>query len=100
MPSNESHLRHNYVGKKETMTPEHWQKVKEIFQSALERAPGERSAFLSSACRGDDDLRREIESLIASHEKSGEFIDSPAYEAAAELIVNEKAELKPGQVIG
>jgi hypothetical protein len=38
--------------------------------------------------------------LIASHEKDGSFIDSPAYEAAAELIVNEKAELKPGQVIG
>ena len=82
------------------MTPERWQKVKEIFQSALERAPSERSAFLAGACGGDETLREEVESLIASHEKDGSFIDSPAYEAAAELIVNEKAELKPGQVIG
>src|SRR5260370_17298272 len=82
------------------MTPERWQKVKEIFQAALERAPGERSAFLERMCGGDESLRREVESLVAAHEKDGGFIDSPAYEAAAELIVDEKAELKPGQTIG
>src|SRR6266478_736270 len=82
------------------MTPEGWQKVREIFQAALDRAPGERSAFLSSRCGGDEALRKEVESLIASHEKDGSFIDSPAYEAAAELIMDEKAELKPGQKIG
>jgi serine/threonine protein kinase len=82
------------------MTPDRWQKVKEIFQAALDRAAGERSAFLSEACGVDEALRREVESLLASHEKDGSFIDSPIYEAAAELIVNEKAELKPGQVAG
>src|SRR5438552_18556070 len=81
------------------MKPERWQKVKEIFQAALEHAPGERSAFLAEACGGDKSLRKEVESLIASHEKSGEFIDSPAYEAAAELIVDKKAELNPGQTV-
>src|SRR5437899_2524318 len=82
------------------MTRERWQKVKEIFQAAVDRAPGEQSDFLASACGEDEMLRKEVESLIDSHEKSGEFIDSPAYEAAAELIVDEKAELKPGQMIG
>src|SRR5437870_5010445 len=82
------------------MTRERWQKVKEIFQAAVDRAPGEQSDFLASACGEDEMLRKEVESLIDSHEKSGEFIDSPAYEAAAELIVDEKAELKPGQTIG
>src|SRR5207244_1723282 len=74
--------------------------VKEIFQAALEREPGERAAFLSQACGGEESLRREVESLLASHEKDGSFIDSPAYEAAAESIADEKAELKPGQVFG
>jgi hypothetical protein len=64
------------------MTAERWQQVKEIFQSALDRAPGERSAFLTSACGGDEALRKEVESLIASHEKTGTFIDSPAYEGS------------------
>src|SRR2546426_12742355 len=82
------------------MTPERWQQIKEIFQSALDRVPSERSAFLANACSGDDSLRQEVESLIASHAKDGSFIDSPAYEAAAQQIVDDKAELKPGQVIG
>src|SRR5438132_10054108 len=82
------------------MTPERWQRVKDIFQSALERAPGEQSAFLADECGGDEALRNEVQSLLASHERSGEFIDSPAYEAAAELIMNDKTELKPGQTIG
>jgi len=80
------------------MTPERWQKVKEIFQAALDRAPEERSAFLSSACGGDEVLRREVESLIASHEKDGSFIDSPAYEAAADVLSGDQ-ELKAGQTI-
>ena len=82
------------------MTPERWQQVKQIFTSALQHAPGERPAFLANACRGDEALRKEVESLIASHEKDGSFIDSPAYEAAAELLVAENAELKAGQTIG
>jgi eukaryotic-like serine/threonine-protein kinase len=82
------------------MTPERWRRVKEIFQSAIQRAPGERAVFLESACDGDEVLRKEVESLIMSHEKSGEFIDSPAYEGAAEMIVDDKAELKPGQAVG
>src|SRR5438132_123190 len=82
------------------MTSERWQKVKEIFQAVLERAPEDRSAFLARTCGEDESLRKEVESLIASHEKTGTFIDAPAYEAAAELIMNDKAQMKPGQEIG
>ena len=81
------------------MTPERWQKVKEIFQAALECAPDERSDFLSSACGGDEALRKEVESLLASHEKDGSFIDSPAYQASAEMLTDDQ-ELKAGQTIG
>ena len=55
------------------MKPERWQQVNDLFQSAAERAPEERAAFLEEACHGDEDLRREVESLLTSHEKSGEF---------------------------
>src|SRR5437016_1366587 len=82
------------------MTPERWQQIKETFQAVLDRAPEERAAFVASACAGDESLRREVESLLAAHEKDGSFIDSPAYEVAAELIMDDKAELKPGQKIG
>jgi hypothetical protein len=46
------------------MTPDQWQKVKELFQTALERAPAERQAFLVEACRGDEELVREVLSLL------------------------------------
>src|SRR5437868_2492791 len=82
------------------MTPEKWQQVKEIFNSALNYRPEERSLFISQACSGDEQLRSEVESLIASHEESGSFIDKPAFEAAASMLANERAELMPGQAIG
>ncbi|HEV8371088.1 MAG TPA: protein kinase [Pyrinomonadaceae bacterium] len=81
------------------MTPERWQQVKAIFNSAIQCLPEERNSFLSQACSGDDQLRSEVESLIASYEKSGEFIDEPAYQAASWL-AEEKPELKVGQTVG
>lgn len=80
------------------MTPERWQKVKEIFEAALKVEPAQRSLFLSRACGSDDNLRLEVESLIAAHEKDGSFIDAPAYEAAAELLRGDQ-ELKVGRRI-
>ena len=82
------------------MTPERWQQVKEIFNSAINYHPEERGSFLSQACSGDENLRREVESLIASHEQSGEFIDQPAFVAAASLLADEKVELRAGETIG
>src|SRR4029078_12417862 len=82
------------------MTPERWQQVKEIFNSAITYRPEERSSFVSHACSGDAELRHEVESLIASHEQSDGFIDKPAFEAAASLLTREKIELNSGQMIG
>jgi serine/threonine protein kinase/tetratricopeptide (TPR) repeat protein len=46
-----------------------WQRVKELFSSALEREQAQRNAFLADACGGDDSLRREVESLLAEHQQ-------------------------------
>lgn len=81
------------------MTPERWQQVKEIFHSALQHEPARRQTFLTEACGNDNELRLEVESLISSHEKGGSFIDSPAYQSAAELLAGDRTELHPGQVV-
>ncbi len=39
-------------------------RVKEIFIAARERPEGERDAFLKAACGGEEDLRREVETLL------------------------------------
>jgi serine/threonine protein kinase len=82
------------------MTPERWQKVKEIFHAALDKPAADRTQFIAQASNGDDELRKQVESLLSSSEKDGSFIDSPAYAAAATLITHEPAELKKGSTIG
>ena len=83
-----------------TVTPERWQRINELFRSTLEREPGGRSAFLAEACAGDDPLRLEVETLIASHDQSGSFMEAPAFEAAAELLAGDQVEPLVGQRIG
>src|SRR5215208_1725481 len=82
------------------MTPERYQQIGEIYHSALELGLAQRTAFLAQACAGDEDLLREVESLIASNEQAGEFIQSPALEVAAELLTTHEAGLLPGKSLG
>jgi serine/threonine-protein kinase len=53
------------------MTVDRWGSVQELFHEALQHPPSDRSAFLSEACQGDSDLRREVLSLMAAHEGAG-----------------------------
>ena len=62
--------------------------------------PAERAAFLDQACLGDEDLRREVESLLASSDQAEEFLKSPAVEDAAQLLANTKNNSMLGQRLG
>jgi serine/threonine protein kinase len=70
------------------MQPERWQKISQIFQSALGLKPEERVAYLTKKCGRDESLRREVELLIESHQKANDenFIGAPAVERAAPLL--------------
>ncbi|HWY39437.1 MAG TPA: protein kinase [Chthoniobacterales bacterium] len=82
------------------MKAERWQQVNDLFHSAAERAPEERAAFLDEACHGDEGLFREVESLLASYERAENFIESPAFEIAPELLTNDMAGALVGELIG
>jgi eukaryotic-like serine/threonine-protein kinase len=82
------------------MKAERWKQVNDLFQSALEHAPGERVAFLDEACHDDEDMRREVESLLTSHERAENFIEVPAFEVAPELATNDSAGALVGKLIG
>src|SRR5437660_2063951 len=47
------------------MNPERWQQIEKLYNEALERKSDERSAFIDAVCRGDQNLRPLIESLLA-----------------------------------
>src|ERR1700726_2310157 len=82
------------------MEAERWQQVNDLFQSAAERAPEERAKFLEEACHGDEGLCREVESLLASHERAENFIESPAFAVAPELLTDDRAGASVGELIG
>jgi eukaryotic-like serine/threonine-protein kinase len=82
------------------MKAERWKQVNDLFQSAVERAPGERAAFLDEACHGDDGLRREVGSLLTSYERSENFIELPAFQVAPELVTNDRTGALVGKLIG
>jgi tRNA A-37 threonylcarbamoyl transferase component Bud32 len=65
------------------MSPERWRQIENIYCDALELDLTARAAFLGQACAGDDELRREVESLIAAHEQAGHFITTPAMDVVA-----------------
>src|ERR1035438_10842530 len=54
------------------MDSERWKRVDNLLQAALERAPGERDAFLRQACAGDEAIEREVRSLLASQQRAGD----------------------------
>ena len=82
------------------MKPERWKQVNDLFQSAIERAPEERAAFLDESCYGDEGMRREVESLLTSHERAENFIELPAFEVAPELVTSDTAGPLVGKLIG
>ena len=82
------------------MTPERWQQIEKIYDSALEVAENERPAFLETACAGDEALREEVESLVRSEPSGDRFIEEPALKVAARVFAQEKPQSLMGQLIG
>jgi eukaryotic-like serine/threonine-protein kinase len=78
--------------------PQRWQRVKEIFEGALERHGAERESFLEHACAGEPEVRDEVESLLRSYEVAGSFMEAPAVAHAADDLAAAQR-LTPGQKI-
>ena len=62
------------------MNPDRWEKISGLYHEALKLKADERAAFLKQACSGDEELRREAESLLALDQQAEDFIESPALE--------------------
>src|SRR5439155_4213412 len=75
-------------------------RIDQLFQAAIELQPKERVSFLVQACAGDEDLRSAVEALIASDEHGLSFIEDPAFEMAANLLVKSKPELHEDAQLG
>src|SRR5690242_8849494 len=79
------------------MLAERWTEIERLYHSARERQPEQRRAYLESACSGDEELLREVESLLLNDELATGFLETGetgAHEAAGQPSV------APGEEIG
>src|SRR5438067_10614277 len=59
------------------MTPDRWQRIKDLFEAAVEREGPDRAGFVATACDGDEEMRRAVERLLAGHDQAGNFLEQP-----------------------
>lgn len=84
------------------MDADRWKQVDELLQNALTLPPEQRDEFLQHACGADAALRREVQSLLTSHQKAGTFLQRPAIDVAAQATAHASALVPPspeGQII-
>jgi eukaryotic-like serine/threonine-protein kinase len=84
----------------ETSRSKRWQQIESMYQSAQVLDPARRVAFLDQACAGDEELRREVESLLRHEPDDGKFHTAAAFEIAAPVLAQDAAQSFLGREIG
>ena len=80
------------------MNGERWQQVKRLLDEAIALDPSRREVLLANRCATDEELRREVESLLSSHDHAGTgFLKKPAVDLKAAAVV---APARAGRRIG
>jgi hypothetical protein len=81
------------------MTPERWRQVRAIFDDAVESSPASRAGLIRQRCGDDEELQREVESLLASDRETGSLLDNPLNPAAARSGVDTVSAIIPAAVL-
>src|SRR5262245_2888482 len=64
------------------MNSEEWRQIEEIFNAVADLSESEKARYLESACRGDDQLRNEVESLLLEDSQTGPMFKTMISKAA------------------
>jgi serine/threonine protein kinase len=70
------------------MNPQRWDRIGEIYHSALLLSPADRAAFVTNACSGDSGLRQEVESLLTADDSSGDFLKTGVFEVGLRVLLD------------
>ncbi|MGH7965756.1 MAG: serine/threonine-protein kinase PknK [Candidatus Binatia bacterium] len=74
-----------------------WQQIEQLCDAALDCEAGQRAAFLADACAGDEQLRQEVESLLAYEEQGQDFLETPPDDLVAEVLTEATPLIAAGQ---
>src|SRR5689334_2201100 len=80
------------------MERDRWDRIEQLYHSALEQPAELRSGFLEKACAGDSELLREVQGLIAHDSDTNAIVDRPAWEGASDML--NRPELAKGTHLG
>jgi serine/threonine-protein kinase len=77
-----------------------WRRLQELFEATADLALEQREPYLTSACAGDDELRREVEALLRSDAEAGNFIEQAIWRGSDLLLAGEPDPLESLGKIG
>jgi serine/threonine-protein kinase len=80
--------------------PDRWAAVERLYHAALTRPSDERAAYVANACAGDEELRREVESLLAQDASAAVGLTQGAVVGAAELVTDIGRSVLTGRRLG
>jgi Tol biopolymer transport system component len=83
-----------------TASPDQWATVERLYHAALAQPIDARAAFLAEACAGDEELRREVESLLAQDASADAVLTRGAVVAAAGLVSDVGGSVLTGRRLG
>ena len=66
------------------MSTARWERLNDLYHTAVALADDERIQFLTEACADDPGLQADLERLVAAHERAGRFSAAPEPEAPAQ----------------
>lgn len=80
------------------MNSDRWNRIEDLYYSALELDAGDRQTFIEQQSQGDDSLKDEVLSLLASADRQDSFMEEPAVPLALEVLRSQRTGLV-GQTI-
>jgi serine/threonine protein kinase len=82
------------------LTPERHKLIGDLCYAALEMEEPQRAAFLDQACAGDEDMRREVELMLAQETRAESFLESPVLDVAAKALAHNLNEAPSHRSVG
>jgi eukaryotic-like serine/threonine-protein kinase len=82
------------------MTAERWEQIEKMYHAARECEASRRVTFLEEACAGDEELRQEVESLLAHEQSTEKFTEKPTLEVFAQALARDQTQWLVGRQLG
>jgi serine/threonine-protein kinase len=82
------------------MNADRWNRIEQLYNAAQDLKSDERDRFLAQACGGDEELRRELESLLGYETETAMLLDRPALEVAARALAFDRRNRMIGRTLG